>query len=88
LEFVCVVCKLKHSETDGLVFVRSQWPEDLQRAGIPAVLAPVSHFDAMHTAATAKTIAELVRGKLTRWAPEETEKARKVLFGDKANPER
>lgn len=82
VEFACVVCKLKIAETDGLVFIRSQWPDEIQKLGVPAVLSEVSHFDAMHNAATAKIIAELAAKKLTRWAPEETEKARKILFGD------
>jgi hypothetical protein len=30
----------------------------------------------------AKAIAELARDKLIRWSPEETERARKVLFGE------
>lgn len=82
VQFACVVCKLKRSETDGLVYVRSQWPDDLQRAGVPAVLVNVSHFDAMHNAEAVKAVAELAREKLTRWSPEETEKARRILFGE------
>ncbi len=82
VEIACVVCKLKLVETDGLVPTRSQWPEELQRCGVPAVFAPVSHFDAMQHPATVKRIAELAREKLTRWSPDEVEKARKVLFGE------
>ena len=81
-EFACVVCKLKHAESDGLVFVRSQWPEELQKLGVPAALAQVSHLDAMHNAASGNTIAELVREKIVRWSPDEVEKARMVLFGE------
>ena len=84
VQFACVVCKLKRVETDGLVATRSQWPEELQRVGVPAVLSEVSHFDAMQNVATAKTIADLVRERVTRWGPDETEKARKVLFGERA----
>ncbi len=80
VEFACVVCKLKRLETDGLVSTRSQWSEDLQQLGVPAVLAQVSHTDAMDTAATAKTILELANGKITRWSAEEVDAARKVLF--------
>jgi pimeloyl-ACP methyl ester carboxylesterase len=80
VEFACIVCKLKHGDTDGLVFVRSQWPEDLQKLGVPAVLARVNHIDAMHNAIIAKTVADLVRGKITRWTAEEVEQAREVLF--------
>ncbi|AMV27672.1 Alpha/beta hydrolase family protein [Gemmata sp. SH-PL17] len=81
-EFACVVCRLKRGDTDGVVLVRSQWPEDLQQLGIPAVIAPVSHFDAMDNATTAKTILELAKGKLTRWSTEEVDTARKILFAE------
>lgn len=80
VEFACVVCKLKGVESDGLVFLRSQWPDDLQRFGVPAVLATVSHVVAMHHAETSKTIAKLAREKLTRWRPAEVEKAQTILF--------
>jgi pimeloyl-ACP methyl ester carboxylesterase len=79
--FACVVCKLKLVENDGLVTTRSQWPDDLQRCGVPIVSEPVSHFMAMRNPASAKAIAELAREKIVRWSPEEIEKARKVLFG-------
>jgi hypothetical protein len=82
VQFACVVCKLKRAETDGLVFVRSQWPNDLQKAGVPAVLVNASHIDAMHNAEAVKAIAELARERLTRWSPEEVGKARKILFGE------
>src|SRR4029079_3283563 len=82
VQIACVVCQLKHVETDGLRVGRSQWPEDLQRSGIPAAYAAVSHFDAMQSAASVKVIAELAREKLARWSPEEVEKARKILFGE------
>lgn len=77
---VCVVCRLKLLASDGVVAARSQWPDDLQRAGAPAVLAPVNHFDVMDHAPTARIIAELTREKLARWDRAETERARKVLF--------
>jgi pimeloyl-ACP methyl ester carboxylesterase len=79
--FACVVCKpLERLETDFLVSTRSQWPNDLQQLGVPIVHAPTNHFLAMKGAA--KAIAELARDKLIRWSPEETEQARKVLFGE------
>ena len=43
-------------------------------------------FDAMLNPASAKVIGELAREKLTRWSPEEVEKARKVLFGEADEP--
>jgi pimeloyl-ACP methyl ester carboxylesterase len=79
--FACVVCKLKLVETDGLVSTRSQWPDDLQKAGVPVVHSSVNHFLVMQNPAAAKAIAELAREKLVRWSPDEVEQARKVLFG-------
>lgn len=82
VEAVSVVCKLPALDTDGLVAVPSQWPDDLQQLGIPAVLVTTNHFTVMYEPAAAKQIAELVREKLTRWSPEEVSQARRVLFGD------
>jgi hypothetical protein len=82
VQIACVVCKLKHAESDGLVPVRSQWTEELRKAGVPVVLANASHFGVKHSPDAAKVIAALAREKLTRWSPEETEKARKILFGE------
>ncbi len=84
MEFACVVCKLKRAETDGVVQVRSQWPEDLQQLGVPAVLSQVAHTEAMCDADTAKLIAELANGKLTRWSADEVTAARKILAGETA----
>ncbi len=81
VQIACVVCKLKHVESDGLVPIRSQWPEELRKAGVPVVLANSSHFEVKRSPDAAKLIAELVREKLTRWTPTETERARKILFG-------
>jgi pimeloyl-ACP methyl ester carboxylesterase len=78
----CVVCKLRLVETDGLVPTRSQWPDDLQRAGVPVVRSSASHFRVMSSPAAAKTIAALARDKLTLWTPDETEAARKAIFGE------
>jgi pimeloyl-ACP methyl ester carboxylesterase len=81
--FACVVCKpLKRVETDGLVATHSQWPDDLQKCGVPIVQSSASHFLVMYNPTAVKAIAELAREKLVRWAPEEIEQARKVLFGE------
>jgi pimeloyl-ACP methyl ester carboxylesterase len=82
VELVCVVCKLRGIDGDGLVHVASQWPGDLQQQGIPAAVAPISHFDVMKTASSARLIAELARSRLTRWSPAEVDVARKALFKD------
>ena len=78
----CVVCKLKLLDTDGLVPTRSQWPDDLQKSGVPVVTSSASHFMVMSNPTAAKAIAELAREKLARWTPDEAGTARKVIFGD------
>jgi hypothetical protein len=80
LEMACVVCKLKRTKGDGLVKLHSQWPEEYRNLGIPAVLVIGSHTEAMVGSAGVKAIGELAREKLTRWSPEEVDKARRVLF--------
>lgn len=82
IEIACVVCKLRRLETDGLVKIASAWPEEFQKGGVPAVLLPVSHWDAMYGETNAQVIAELAREKLTRWSAEEVEQAKKILFRD------
>lgn len=78
----CVVCKVKRIENDWLVKLPSQWPDDCRRAGVPAVLVQTDHWHAMLAPPSVKVISELAREKLTRWTPEEVEKAQKVLFRD------
>ncbi|MBA4190436.1 MAG: hypothetical protein C0467_20815 [Planctomycetaceae bacterium] len=82
LQIACVVCKVKRIEADGLVKLASQWPEDCRRAGVPAVLVQTDHWHAMLAPGSVKVISELAKQKLTRWSPEEVEKAQKVLFGE------
>jgi pimeloyl-ACP methyl ester carboxylesterase len=82
IEVVCMVMKLKRVEGDGLVALSSQWPEECRRQGIPAVRVLGSHFEAMISPQGVRAIGELVRDKLTRWTPEEVDRARKILFRD------
>jgi hypothetical protein len=82
VELVCVVCRIAKANGDGLVKLDSQWPDDLQQQGVPAAVAPVSHFDAMKAAASVKLIALLTRDRLVRWDAEQVEQARRVLFRD------
>ena len=82
VEAVCVVCKLPRIDGDGLVPLASQWPEELQAQGVPAALVVASHFEAMRSAAGVRVVSELAREKLTRWAPEQLDTARRVLFRD------
>lgn len=82
IQMVCVVCKLRKLDGDGLVDLASQWPEDCRKCGVPAVLVAVNHWDAMSNPASAKAIGDLAREKLATWTSEEVEKAQKQLFGD------
>ena len=82
VQMACVVCKLRRLDGDGLVNLASQWPDDCRSCGIPAVLVPVSHWEAMLNPTSSKVIGELAREKLTRWTAEEVDKARRLLFGD------
>lgn len=81
VEFCCVVCKLPRWEDDTVVPLASQWPEQLQKQGIPAVLVPCNHFEAMKCERGVEAISELVRGKVVRWTPKQVEQARAALFG-------
>ncbi|VTT96366.1 : Abhydrolase_6 [Gemmataceae bacterium] len=82
LQIACVVCKVKRIEADGLVRLPSQWPDDCRKAGVPAVLVQTDHWHAMLAPQSVKVLGELAREKLTRWTPEEVEKAQRVLFRD------
>lgn len=82
IQVACVVCKVKRIEADWLVKLPSQWPEDCRKAGVPAVLVQTDHWHAMLAPQSVKVISELAREKLTRWTPDEIEKAQKVLFRD------
>lgn len=86
VQMACVICKLRRLDSDGLVQLASQWPEDCRAYGVPAVVVAISHWDAMLSPASAKVIGELAREKLTRWTGEEVEKAQRVLFGDPVGP--
>jgi pimeloyl-ACP methyl ester carboxylesterase len=86
VQMACIICKLHRLDTDGLVSLASQWPEDCRACGVPAVVVSISHWDAMLNPASAKVIGELAREKLARWTGEEVEKAQRVLFGDPLEP--
>ncbi len=81
VQFCCVVCKTTRLDGDWIVGLRSQWPDELQEQGVPAVLVACNHFDAMKCDKGVKAVTELVQGKVVRWTPEQVEQARKALFG-------
>src|SRR5262249_22452191 len=83
VEFVCVVGSFGPSG-DGLVRYNNQWPLDLQRQGIPAVLLPVPHLTAMYSKLVAQTLADLVRKPQARWTPAQVEAGRARILREPA----
>jgi pimeloyl-ACP methyl ester carboxylesterase len=83
VEFAVVLCKANRGDGDTVVGLRSQWPEELQKQGVPVVLANCNHFEAMLCEPCSKEVLTLVTGKVVRWDEEKTAQARRVLFGDK-----
>lgn len=82
IQFACVV-GTGRINGDGLVALKSQWSEDLQRQGVPAYGVSVSHWQAVRTAKGADLIAELVQRPLPRWNEKEVRSARRQLLGEK-----
>jgi pimeloyl-ACP methyl ester carboxylesterase len=80
VQFVCVVGTGLLSG-DGIVSTHSQWPEDLQRQGVPAVVLPTEHWEAMSSERGARLIAALVRERQARWGPAQVTAMRKQLWG-------
>jgi hypothetical protein len=81
VEFVCVVGTVA-VKGDGVVSSHSQWTDDLQAQGIPAVTVPTDHLSMVRTTAGAKAIAELVRTPQPRWSPAKVSSARKTILGE------
>lgn len=82
IEFVCVVGN-GLVLGDGVVSTRSQWPEDLQAQGIPAVPLSAEHWNALSETRGVQLIARLVRENQPRWDAVQVETLRRVLFGKK-----
>jgi pimeloyl-ACP methyl ester carboxylesterase len=66
VEFVCVVGDVV-ARSDWLVKCKSQWSDDLQSQGIPAVRVRVSHLAAVEQAESILAIARAVREPAPRW---------------------
>ena len=58
-----------------------QWPDDLQRQGIPAVLLHTPHVTAMRSKSVAQRLAEMTRAPQPRWTPAQVEAARMKILG-------
>jgi pimeloyl-ACP methyl ester carboxylesterase len=82
VEFVCLVGAFGRAG-DGLVRFDCQWPHDLQRQGIPAVVLTVPHLTAMRSKATAQKVAELVREPQPRWSAALAEQMRAAVLREK-----
>jgi pimeloyl-ACP methyl ester carboxylesterase len=83
VEFVCVVGNGLVTG-DGVVSTRSQWPEDLQAQGVPAVTLGTEHWEALRSERAAQVIAALARVGQPRWNPAQVDAMRKQLFRGKA----
>jgi pimeloyl-ACP methyl ester carboxylesterase len=83
VQFLCVMGTMGNFG-DGLVSCQSQWPEDLQRQGIPVVRLPTTHLVVMHSKKTAAYLADLVQREQPRWSPFQVEAARASLLPKKA----
>ena len=82
VEFCCIVCKLSWAAGDTVVAADSQWPVDLCAQGIPAVVVPVSHMDAVKDEQAVRAIVSLAQNRIIRWTPDQVARGRRVLFGD------
>jgi len=83
VEFVCVVGNgLIYG--DGVSSTRSQWPEDLQAQGVPAVILSTEHWEALRGERSALTIARLVRDSQPRWDAARVAAMRKHLWPTKS----
>ncbi len=79
VEFVCVVGMLTKTG-DGLVSCHSQWCEDLQRQGIPAVKVPADHWTIVRSSKSVEKIAELAKTTHQRLKPAEVETLKKLIL--------
>ncbi|MCI0637743.1 MAG: hypothetical protein L0Y72_02225 [Gemmataceae bacterium] len=77
-----VLAEVGVKKGDGVVSCLTQWPDDLQKQGIPIVVLSDAHFSVMKSRAATNKIAELVREPQPRWDPASTAAARRKLFGD------
>ena len=83
VEFLCVIAEAANLGGDFLVSKSSQWPDDLRKQGIPAVLINTNHFLALRLQKNAEKIAELAVQNHPRWSEEQMVARRKVIL-DKA----
>lgn len=80
VQCVCIVCRYKRQESDGVVNCTAQWTADLQAQGIPATTLSVQHREAPYSAAAVKLLAELVQRDQPRWHKDRVDQARKEVL--------
>lgn len=80
LEFVCLVgsCRLNG---DGVVGLASQWSEDLQKQGVPAVVVGCGHKDILTSTKGIEAIAKATGEPAPRWTADKVATGRKAVFG-------
>jgi pimeloyl-ACP methyl ester carboxylesterase len=85
VEFVCVVgtghLHLGGVAGDGAVSCSCQWPEDLQKQGIPAVTLAEGHWLAMRSRESATKLAAIIGDRHPRWDSAKVEEGRKMILG-------
>jgi pimeloyl-ACP methyl ester carboxylesterase len=78
VQFVCIVGN-GLVEGDGVVSTWSQWPDDLQKQGIPVHLIHADHLHAARSRAGVEMITQLVEDSQPRWSAFDVAIARKRL---------
>jgi pimeloyl-ACP methyl ester carboxylesterase len=79
VQFVCVV-GTGTLVGDGLVACGCQWPEDLQRQGVPAAFLATTHWFAVRSPKGTDLLARLVREPQPRWDAAQVAAARRRLL--------
>lgn len=79
-QFLCVVGTTTGTNGDGIVSRLAQWPEELQRQGIPAVLVSTTHFTVMRSSKVAERLAEFVRTPQPRWSERQRDVLQKQIL--------
>lgn len=82
VQFVCVVARVREGgDSDGLVPCVCQWPEGLQKQGIPAVRIKVSHHMAVRSMKGIGVVAELIQRDQPRWTADRVREKKKDILG-------
>jgi pimeloyl-ACP methyl ester carboxylesterase len=84
VEFLCIVGlsgAVGELRGDGLVACQSQWSEDLQSQGIPAIRLAGSHYSMLRARNTAERVAELASRPQPRWTAEQVRDRRVSILG-------